>query len=66
MNKIVIRSVLLTLIAGIIVLILFKSRSPFGKNNSSFASGPQKEITKIEFSEGNRKLYLEKEKRTGC
>ena len=61
MNKVVIRSVLLTLIAGIIIFVLFKSRSPFGKNNSSFASEPQVEITKIEFSDGNRKLYLEKE-----
>jgi hypothetical protein len=60
MNKTVTRSVLFTLFAGMAVLVLFKSRSPLGKSNSSFASEPQKEITKIEFSEGNRKLTLEK------
>lgn len=60
MSKTVIRSVLLTLIIGLLLVILFQNRSPFGKNNSSFASEPQKEITKIEFSEGDRKLYLEK------
>jgi hypothetical protein len=61
MNKIVIRGILLSLAVGLILLILFKSRSPFGKSNSSFASEPKKEITKIEFSEGGRKLALEKE-----
>jgi hypothetical protein len=61
MNKIIIRSLLLTVIVGILLLILLKTRSPFGKNNSSFASVPEKEITRIEFSEGGRKLSLEKE-----
>lgn len=59
MNKTIIRSVLITLIAGVLLLVLFKSRSPFGKGNSSFASEPQKEITKIEFSQDGRKLSLE-------
>lgn len=61
MNKIVIRGVLLSVAIGLLLLILFKSRSPFGKSNSSFASEPQKEITKIEFSNGGRRLSLEKE-----
>jgi hypothetical protein len=61
MNKIIIRVLLLSVAVGLIFLILFKSRSPFGKSNSSFASEPEKEITKIEFSEGERKLSLEKE-----
>jgi hypothetical protein len=60
MNKIVIRGVLLSVIIGLLILVLFKTRSPFGKKNSSFASEPQKEITKIEFSKGARKLFLEK------
>ncbi|TAL61283.1 MAG: hypothetical protein EPN88_14930 [Bacteroidetes bacterium] len=60
MRKTVIISVLLTLATGLLFLILLKSRAPFGKNNTSFASEPQKEITKIEFSDGSRKLYLEK------
>jgi len=61
MNKIVIRSVLLSVAIGLLLIVVFKGRSPFGKNNSSFASEPQKEITKIEFSEGGRRLSLEKE-----
>ena len=61
MNKIFIRVVIITVVAGLVLLVLFKSRLPFGKSNSSFASEPQKEITRIEFSEGRRKLSLEKE-----
>lgn len=61
MNKIIIRSVLFTLAILLLLLVIFKSRSPFGKGNSSFASEPKKEITKIEFSEGGRRLSLEKE-----
>jgi hypothetical protein len=61
MNKIVIRSVLLSVVIVLLLLILFKTRSPFGKSNSSFVSEPQKEITKIEFSEGGQRLSLEKE-----
>ncbi|MEI6050469.1 MAG: hypothetical protein WCS03_16330 [Bacteroidota bacterium] len=64
MNKSIVRSVLITLIAGALLLVLFKSRSPFGKSNSSFGSKPQKEITKIEFSQGGRSLSLEKEGET--
>jgi hypothetical protein len=60
MNRLIIRGMLFSVAIGLLLLILFKSRSPFGKSNSSFASEPQKEITKIEFSEGERKLTLEK------
>lgn len=60
MNKVVVISVLFTLIVAIILLVLFRSRSPFGKSNSSFAATPQKEITKIEFSDGERRLIIEK------
>lgn len=61
MRKIIIHGILLLIIAGLLSLILFKGRSPFGKSNSSFASEPQKEITRVEFSEGEKKLFLEKE-----
>ena len=47
--------------AGIIILIiiLFRTRSPFGKSNSEFSSAPVKEITRIEFShEGDRLLLV--------
>ena len=61
MNKIVFRVLLLSVAIGLLLLILFKSRSPFGKSNSSFASYPEKEITRIEFSEGGRRLSMKKE-----
>jgi hypothetical protein len=60
MNKILIRSCFLFIVIGLFLLILFKSRSPFGKNNSSFTSEPREEITKIEFSESGQRLTLEK------
>ena len=60
MNKILIRSIFLFIILLLFTLILFRSRSPFGKNNSSFASEPKEEITKIEFSEKGKRLTLEK------
>jgi hypothetical protein len=43
------------------ILLIFKSRSPFGKNNVSFASEPKDEITRIIFSDGNKEISLEKE-----
>jgi hypothetical protein len=60
MNKIFLRSILLFIIAGLFFVILFSSRSPFGKNNSSFATESGKEITRIEFSENGKRLILEK------
>jgi hypothetical protein len=44
----------------LLLLIILKSRSPFGKTSSSFASEPKQEITKIEFSESGKRLTLEK------
>jgi hypothetical protein len=44
----------------LLLLILFRNRSPFGKGNSSFASEPKKEITKVELSDGRQKLIIEK------
>jgi hypothetical protein len=41
-------------------MILFRSRTPFGKSNSSFSSEPKEEITKVEFSGNGKKLILEK------
>lgn len=46
--------------ALILFLYLLKERSPFGSRNTSFAVSPKNEITAIEFSDGTRKLYLEK------
>lgn len=49
-------------VAAIISLgvLILRSRVPFGKNNTSFASKPEKEITKIEFIGKDGKLTLEK------
>jgi hypothetical protein len=58
-NKILIRTILLVVIVLIIILIVFRARSPFGKSNSSFAIDPDKEITRIEFSQNGKKLILE-------
>jgi hypothetical protein len=44
----------------LLLLLLFRNRSPFGKNNTSFASEPKKEITKVQFLQGKEKLTLEK------
>jgi hypothetical protein len=61
MNKILIRIILLAVIAGLFILLLLNVRSPFGKNNSSFASEPVKEITRIDFSQDGKKLSLSKD-----
>jgi hypothetical protein len=44
----------------LLLIILFRTRLPFGKNNSSFASEPKEEITRVEFSGEGKKLTLEK------
>ena len=60
MNKIIIRGVFFFIVIGLFLLILFRSRSPFGKTNSSFASEPREEITRIELLENGKRLTLEK------
>jgi len=60
MNKILLGTIFLFIIIGLFLLILFTSKSPFGKSNSSFATEPKEEITKIEFSESGKRLTLEK------
>ena len=59
MNKSVIRALFGVVIIGLLLIIIFRSRSPFGKDNSSFASKPDQEITKIELSDNGKKLVLE-------
>jgi hypothetical protein len=60
MNKILVRICILFIAAGLFLLIFIRSRSPFGKDNSSFASEPREEITKIEFIQSGKELTLEK------
>jgi hypothetical protein len=64
MNKTLLRSIFVIILALIFFLILLKTRAPFGKNNSSFASEPIEEITRIEFSQDSKKLTLEKKGET--
>ncbi|HLN56625.1 MAG TPA: hypothetical protein VK207_11565 [Bacteroidales bacterium] len=53
---------LLVILSGVIlagvVMVLAGRHSPFGKKNTSFASEPQKEITRIVMSDGDRELVL--------
>jgi len=44
----------------ILIIILFRTRSPFGKSNSDFSSVTEEGITRIEFSKEGEKLLLEK------
>jgi hypothetical protein len=60
MGKTLVRTIILVVAAVIVILVLLRIRSPFGKNNSSFASEPEKEITRIELSQAGKKLTLTK------
>lgn len=64
MNKIVVRSVILILVLGLLPVIIFLNRSPFGKNNSSFASEPKEQITRIELSGDHKSVVLEQKGET--
>lgn len=59
MKKSVIRGLAGGLVIVLLLIFLLRSRSPFGKDNSSFASKPDQEITKIELSDNGKKLVLE-------
>ncbi len=60
MNKRAVKYIIGLVILVLLLSLLFRNRSPFGRNNTSFASDPGKEITKIEFLQGNKSLTLEK------
>lgn len=45
----------------VVIIILTRTRSPFGKGNISFASVPDEEITRVELIQGDKKLTLENE-----
>ena len=61
MNKIALGGSFLLVAIIVTLFVLLKARSPFGKENSSFASEPKSEITKIEISDKESRLYLEKD-----
>lgn len=62
MDKLVSRNISLTILLVIVLamVLLFRNRTPFGKDQVSFSSAPQKEITRIEFSKEDEKLTLAK------
>ncbi len=62
MDKLVSRNIGLTilLVAALVVVILIRTRTPFGSDNASFGTTPGKEITKIELSAKGEQLVLEK------
>ena len=65
-DKLVLRNISLTVLlaAVLIIVILLRTRTPFGRENTAFASIPQNEITRIEFSQTGEKLLLEKKGNT--
>jgi hypothetical protein len=60
MYRLVIRVVIIATGILLAIVLLFRNRLPFGEDNSSFASKPHKEISRIEFSEKGKELWLEK------
>jgi hypothetical protein len=60
MSKPIIRRILITAVILLILVVIYRNRIPFGKSNSSFSCEPSKEITKIELSQGRKRLSLEK------
>jgi len=59
-KKIVFKLGIGIIVVFLLLVILFKNRSPFGKGNSSFAAEPKSGISKIEFSDGRERLTIEK------
>ncbi len=62
MTKTGFRLLILLLAIFVVIFLIFRNRSPFGKDNSSFSTDPEIQITRIEFSGKNGKLTLEKSK----
>lgn len=60
MYKLILRAILISAAVILVVILLLRNRLPFGKNNSSFSSEPDRDITRIEFFESGKKLSLEK------
>lgn len=60
MNRFILRTILVVLFSGLIVMLIVRNRQPFGKGNSSFAVEAGKEITRIELAENGKKVSIEK------
>ena len=48
------------LVIFFLIIILFRTKAPFGKANSDFSSKPVSEITRIEITDNKKQLKLEK------
>ena len=59
MNRKIITGTIVAAAVLMLLLVIFKEKSPFGKSNSSFAVDPKNEITGIEFSQRGERLILE-------
>lgn len=60
MYKLIIRGLFIIAAVILIVILLFRNRLPFGRNNSSFSVERREQISTIEFSQHGKKLLLEK------
>lgn len=61
MNKLIIRLLIFfILLFLVLIVILLRDRTPFGKSNSSFALPPGSQITRIDLSDNEKSLLLEK------
>jgi hypothetical protein len=61
MNRLLVRNIVFTVIflSLLVGLIILRTRTPFGKDNSSFVSRPDEGITRIEITGGKNRLVLE-------
>ncbi len=59
-NKIVVKFVLFCILIAAVIFFLSRDRLPFGKANTSFATDAGRDITRIEFTEGDKHLELKK------
>ncbi len=62
MSNLVLRNTIISgvLIILLVIVILVRDRSPYGKKQSCFAAVPEKEITEVELIQGENKLVLSK------
>jgi hypothetical protein len=60
MNKIAIRYILFIVAGFVILLLLFRDRSSFGKRNTSFAVKEGTVITRVDLYQGDKKISLQR------
>lgn len=60
MKRVLTISILLSGVILLLVIILSKTRTPYGKANSDFSAKPEKEITRVVLTQDGKELKLEK------